>query len=114
MPDECDYSVQKVLSGIIAAANGDSATGKRIQKHHQEIIGKLSGSISHEYNNLLTIIIGYSELATTKMCIDCPVRIDFEHILEAAWRMKEITFQLQTFAEWQNDEFVNSGEQTPL
>lgn len=114
MPDECGYSVQKVLSDIIAVTNGDSATEKRIQKHQQEIIGKLSGSISHEYNNLLTIIIGYSELAMTKICIDCPVRIDFEHILEAAWRMKEITHQLQTFADWQNDEPVKSGDQATL
>jgi hypothetical protein len=45
-----------------------------------------------------TIIIGYSELAMTKTGIDAPVRVDIENILEAAWRMKEITFQLQTFA----------------
>ena len=37
------------------------------QSQRMEAVGRLSGSIAHEFNNLLTVIMGYTELCLTRV-----------------------------------------------
>lgn len=69
-----------------------------IQSQKMESIGRLAGGVAHDYNNMLSVIIGYTEMALKKIEPSDPVHSDLMHILKAAERSRDITHQLLTFA----------------
>jgi len=71
------------------------------QAQKMESVGRLAGGVAHDYNNMLSIIIGYSELALEKVDPDDPLNADLMEILSAAKRSTDITRQLLAFARQQ-------------
>jgi len=63
-----------------------------------ESIGKLAGGIAHEFNNLLTPIIGYSELVLNEIRNDDPQRRNIEEIKKAGERAASLTKQLLAYS----------------
>jgi two-component system, cell cycle sensor histidine kinase and response regulator CckA len=63
-----------------------------------ESVGRLAGGVAHDYNNMLGVITGYTELAMEKINPDDPAHADLKEVLNAAKRSTEITRQLLTFA----------------
>lgn len=53
-----------------------------------------ASKISHEYNELLTAILGYSQLAMKKLAESDPIRRDLEQVEKAARRAAELTKEL--------------------
>jgi len=68
------------------------------QSQKMESVGRLAGGVAHDYNNMLSIIIGYSELSLEKIKKDDPLQTLLMEILKAAKRSADITRQLLTFA----------------
>jgi len=68
------------------------------QAQKMEAVGRLAGGVAHDYNNILSVIIGYSELAMGKVEAEDPLRADLKEIYTAAKRSKDITRQLLAFA----------------
>jgi PAS domain S-box-containing protein len=68
------------------------------QAQKMESVGRLAGGVAHDFNNMLGVILGYSELATEKTSPDQPIFHDLEEIRQAARRSTEITRQLLAFA----------------
>jgi two-component system, cell cycle sensor histidine kinase and response regulator CckA len=66
-----------------------------------EAIGKLAGGIAHNFNNMLSTILGYSDLLTTDMPMGDPRRQEVEEIRKAALRSAELTRQLLAFSRQQ-------------
>lgn len=68
--------------------------------HAQKIesVGQLAGGIAHDYNNMLSVIIGYAELTMESVAPDEQLYNDLNQILRAAQRSSKITRQLLTFA----------------
>lgn len=76
---------------------------KRLEEQlHQsqkiESLGRLAGGVAHDYNNMLSVIIGNVELARMKSERSAPVKDNLEQILQAANRSRDITRQLLAFA----------------
>ena len=71
------------------------------QAEKMESIGNLAGGVAHDYNNMLSIIIGNAEQAMEKVDAGDPVHADLREILTAAQRSTDITRQLLAFASQQ-------------
>ena len=56
------------------------------QSQKMEAIGQLAGGISHDFNNLLTVITGYSTLALQKIGTDHSATKDIEQVINAGER----------------------------
>jgi two-component system cell cycle sensor histidine kinase/response regulator CckA len=68
------------------------------QAQKMEAVGLLAGGVAHDYNNILTVILGYTGLAMGKVDPAQPVHADLAEIHKAAIRATDITRQLLTFA----------------
>lgn len=63
-----------------------------------EAIGRLAGGVAHDFNNILTVIISYSELILRRNELDKRTRLRLEEIKKAADRAALLTQQLLTFS----------------
>ncbi len=68
------------------------------QSQKMEAVGLLVGGVAHEYNNMLSVILGYTELALDMLDPAQPLHADLEEIYKATIRSTVITRQLLTFA----------------
>ncbi len=69
-----------------------------VQAQKMEAVGRLAGGVAHDFNNILTVIQGYAELALFKLDEFDPLHEDIREILKAANRSAELTRQLLAFS----------------
>jgi len=62
-----------------------------------EAIGRLAGGVAHDFNNILTPIMGYAELMASQLPPDHPHRRRLDVIRRAAERGKDLTRHLLAF-----------------
>jgi PAS domain S-box-containing protein len=68
------------------------------QAQKMEAVGQLAGGVAHDFNNILSAIIGYGHITLMKMAKEDPQRLNIEHMLEAADRATQLTKDLLLFS----------------
>jgi PAS domain S-box-containing protein len=68
------------------------------QAQKMESVGRLAGGVAHDFNNMLGVILGHTELALLKADEDNDLISDLKEIQTAATRSADITKQLLAFA----------------
>jgi PAS domain S-box-containing protein len=68
------------------------------QAQKLESVGRLAGGVAHDYNNALSVIMGFAELAMDEVDPQHPIHTDLTEILKAAHNASDITKQLLAFA----------------
>ncbi len=71
------------------------------QAHRMESIGRLAGGVAHDFNNMLTVILGYAAMAKSGMPPQAPQIRHLAEVVKAANRAKDITQQLLGFSRQQ-------------
>lgn len=97
---------KKVILGMLYDESERKAHEKERAKLQQQLtqaqkmesIGRLAGGVAHDYNNMLSIIVGYTEMLMEKVRPENPLHADLIGILKAAQRSSDITRQLLAFA----------------
>jgi PAS domain S-box-containing protein len=71
------------------------------QAHKMESVGRLAGGVAHDFNNMLGVVLGHTELALEAVDPDQPLYPELQAIYKAAQRSADLTRQLLAFARQQ-------------
>jgi len=69
-----------------------------LQAQKMESVGRLAGGVAHDFNNMLGVILGYTEMLLEQIGRDEAVTIPLKGIQQAAIRSAQLTGQLLAFA----------------
>ena len=69
-----------------------------IQAQKMESVGRLAGGVAHDFNNMLGVILGHTELAMNRLEPEHPLFVSLQQIRKAAERSANLTRQLLAFA----------------
>ncbi len=85
---------------VLANDVTDSLKLEEQLRHSQkmEAVGLLAGGVAHDFNNVLTAIIGYGNLLQMKLAPTDPLRAYAESILTTSQRAAQLTQSLLTFS----------------
>ena len=68
------------------------------QAQKMESVGRLAGGVAHDFNNMLSVIIGHADMALSRLLPVDPIHHNIEEILNASLRSADLTRQLLAFA----------------
>ncbi|WP_169400698.1 PAS domain S-box protein [Desulfobacter curvatus] len=87
-----------------AAAEQQHLQDQLIQTQKMEAIGRLAGGVAHDFNNMLSVIIGHAEMGLDQLSASDPHYQDFYEIRNAGERSSRLTRHLLAFARKQTVE----------
>ncbi len=90
--------VKQVIEYTIDITESRQLEEQLQQSQKMESIGRLAGGVAHDFNNILTAIIGFSELALTKLPESHPVRRDLKIVREAGEKASILVRKLLAFS----------------
>jgi signal transduction histidine kinase/ActR/RegA family two-component response regulator len=86
---------QELKSEIAGREHAEAAL---VQAQKMEAVGRLAGGISHDFNNLLTVIRGHAALSLARVGCDGALRRELDGILKSADKAAALTRRLLAFS----------------
>jgi len=90
--------VEDITARKQAEEEQEKLQAQLLQAQKMESVGRLAGGVAHDFNNMLTVIIGNAELAQSRLKPDDPLYTTLDEILKAGRRSADLTRQLLAFA----------------
>ena len=75
------------------------------QTQKLEAIGTLAGGVAHDFNNILSGILGFTEIAMLELAPDSTARVSLEKVMAAANRAGDLVRQILAFSRKSEQEF---------
>lgn len=68
------------------------------QAQKMEAMGTLAGGIAHDFNNILGALLGYTEIALTRLDDNSPIKPYLDQVIKAGKRATDLVKQILTFS----------------
>lgn len=68
------------------------------QAQKMESVGRLAGGVAHDFNNMLSIILGHTDMILSRMSYDDPLYEQLVEIRKAGENSADLTRQLLAYA----------------
>jgi PAS domain S-box-containing protein len=91
-------SLQDITGRKQAELEKEKLQQQLLQSQKMESVGRLAGGVAHDFNNMLSVILGHTELALQQTAPGEPLFNRLQSIQEAAQRSADLTRQLLAFA----------------
>jgi len=91
-------SHENITAPMMAEREREKLQAQLLQSQKMESVGRLAGGVAHDFNNMLVVILGYTELAMAQVGHAHPVFDSLRQIREAGQRSADLTRQLLTYA----------------
>ena len=99
-------SVRRALQEVEEHSERKRLEAQFIEAQKMEVVGQLAGGVAHDFNNVLGVIMGYSDLVLEDLGPDHPLHKHMEEIRHAAERAAGLTRQLLVFSRKQTVQAV--------
>ena len=101
-----DLRQDPTVAGIVLSCRDVTERNEleRRLQHAQKLdaVGHLAGGLAHDFNNVLTVIRGYTELLRADLPVDAPAVADLVHMEQAVDRASAVTKKLLAFSRRQS------------
>ncbi|HIJ89870.1 MAG: GAF domain-containing protein [Desulfobulbaceae bacterium] len=94
------------IKGVRAAEERERLMTALRQSQKIEAVGTLAGGVAHDFNNMLTPILGYTDLVMAKLPPGDPMRQDLGEVKKSALRAKNLVRQILAFSRQKGPELV--------
>jgi len=91
-------AVQRAMTEVTAREERRRLEEQFIAAQKMEVMGQLSGGVAHDFNNILAVILGYSDLLSTSLDPTSPLLGYAKEIRLASERAANLTRQLLIFS----------------
>jgi signal transduction histidine kinase len=91
-------AVRRAMQEVEERAERRRLEAQFIEAQKMEVIGQLAGGVAHDFNNVLAVIMGYSDLITAEIGPDSPLGKYTDEIRHASQRAAGLTRQLLVFS----------------
>jgi two-component system cell cycle sensor histidine kinase/response regulator CckA len=91
-------AVRHALREVKERAERKQIEAQFIEAQKMEIVGQLAGGVAHDFNNVLAVIMGYSEVVMDELGSAHPLYKHVEEMRLASFRAAGLTRQLLIFS----------------
>jgi len=91
-------SVRRAMLEVEAKEERRKLEAQLIEVQKAEVVGQLASGVAHDFNNILGVILGYSELLAARLPPESPLQKFTEQINLASQRAAGLTRQLLVFS----------------